>query len=92
MLSKPRIVCAALRNTKTGLIITSPRHYDMICHAIIKSLKPEEWCGLSEVEQGFVDQHRNFYDRKQAWVIAKDNGQIWRDCGVDGTLFSENLY
>jgi hypothetical protein len=43
-------------------------------------------------EQGFIDQHGKFYSREDAWDIAKENGQIFRDCDVDGTLFSENLY
>lgn len=43
--------------------------------------------------QGFIDQHGNFYDRQQAWVIAEGNGQIIRyNDGCEGTLYSENLY
>lgn len=46
-----------------------------------------------DTEQGFIDQHGNFYSREEAWKIAQANGQIIRRVGGDeGRLFSENLY
>jgi len=33
-----------------------------------------------------------FLTRKEAWVIAKKNGQIRREVSSPGTLYSENLY
>lgn len=51
------------------------------------------WNKRETVEEGFVDQHGKFYDRKSAWVIAKDRDQIIRIIpGSEGTLYSENLY
>lgn len=45
-------------------------------------------------EQGFIDQHGQFYTREQAFVIATANNQIRRKTGgVDSKqLFSEDLY
>lgn len=52
--------------------------------------------GWSTSEQGFVDQHGQFYTREEAFRIAFANGQIINHCGGDitngGTLYSENLY
>lgn len=48
---------------------------------------------LDEV-QGFIDQHGTFYTRSEAYVIAKENGQLIRQEGWNSTgkLYSENLY
>jgi hypothetical protein len=47
-------------------------------------------------EQGFVDNKGNFLSRKEAFVVAKNAGQLIRRCGGDdaqgGILYSENLY
>ena len=52
--------------------------------------------GMPQFEEGFVDQHGRFYDRREAYKIAAANGQIRRRVGGDatdgGTLYSENLY
>lgn len=87
-LSKPRIVCAA-NKFENGPMLVGARHFDQ--HMCIQA----NYMGVKGHEphtQGFIDQHGNFYTRKEAWVIAKENGQIIRDCGCDGELFSENLY
>jgi hypothetical protein len=89
-LSEPRIVCAAIKNLD-GLIIPSPRHFDMICHALIKHLgiagKHSDW------EQGFIDQHGTFYSRKAAFRVASTNSQIIRPSPYEtNDLYSENLY
>lgn len=90
MLSKPRIVCAAMVN-KGGLLIPSPRHFDRTCHALLDEMglvgKNCDW------EQGFIDQHGKFYDRKAAYKIAVENNQIIRPSTYDtDELYSENLY
>ena len=86
-----RVVCAAVKvgfeNGHT-LVIPSPRHYDMTCHAILRMLPP-----TYEIEQGFVDQRGVFLSRAEALEIAKETGQILKRCGGDDReLFSENLY
>ena len=91
-LSKPRIICAAIRN-ESGDIICGPRHFDPTMRHTIKMLgdgASEWWKGA---EQGFVDQHGTFYNRVEARKIAAENGQIVKLVGGDSKeLFSENLY
>jgi hypothetical protein len=42
-------------------------------------------------EQGFVDQFGNFYNRKDALIIAKGNNQVIGRI-INDELYSENLY
>lgn len=86
-----RIVCAANKHPTKGTIVCGARHYDNVMRAAIKEMGDrEEWF---DCEQGFIDQYGNFYTREEAYVVAKENGQIVRRCGGDnGKLFSENLY
>ncbi len=85
---KQRVVCSAIRNEE-GQIICGPRHFDMTMNQQIV-LSGFSWV---RSKQGFVDQFGEFLTREDAYVIAKDNGQIIRRCGGDeGKLFSENLY
>jgi hypothetical protein len=97
-LSPPRIVCAAIRR-KDGCIVCGPRHFD---HTMWKQIQgvaalpdcPSEiaktWQGA---EEGFIDQHGNFWNRRDAWGIADKNGQIIRDRKwCEWNLHSEHLY
>ena len=93
-----RIVCAANRcidihgNT---LIVIGIRHFDVLMHSKIKLCRETNLISNNtRWEQGFVDQYSNFLNRKDAYVIAKANGQIIRECGNPDSieLFSENLY
>jgi hypothetical protein len=54
----------------------------------------QESFNVGSEEQGFIDQFGTFYNRKDAYTIAKENGQIIRDLDGVGTntLFSEHLY
>lgn len=87
------IVCAAMRDRKTGNIICSVRHWDKTTHWLFDS--PEEARTFDD-EQGFVDNKYQFLTRTEAWKVAEAAGQIKRRCGGDttdgGTLYSENLY
>ena len=47
---------------------------------------------MKDVEQGFIDQFGNFYNRQEAWIIAEKHKQIKPDYSIKGTLFSEDLY
>lgn len=90
-LSPSRIVCAAVQHAN-GLIVTSPRHFDLITKLIIVSLKSDrKW---HDARQGFVDQHGIFFTREAAYEIAEKNNQIIRECGNPGerVLYSEHLY
>lgn len=87
-LSSPRIVCAA--NRYEDIIVPSARHFDPLMHALIDAIGVNITSG--KWEQGFIDQHRKFYTRAEAWVIAEKNGQIIRQVSSPGILYSENLY
>lgn len=86
-----RVVSAACRN-QHGVVICSPRHWDSTMHATVDALADKEsWS--TAVEQGFVDQHGVFMDRRESWLVAAAANQIIHRCGGDdGELFSENLY
>ena len=97
-----RVVCAANRLNKNGIIVLGVRHCDQKMHETITLRKQlyadENWF---QCEQGFVDQFGNFLTRKEAWVIAVKQCQIYRLVGsqdkgsmsrADVELFSENLY
>ena len=87
-----RIICAALRRKSDQLVITSPRHFDITARHLILELPGgrDSWLGC---DQGFVDQYNTFHTREDAWIIAKDNGQIIRTFGYNQScLYSENLY
>ena len=87
------IVCAAMRDTKTGKVICSVRHWDELSRQRFNS--QEEAMDFDD-EQGFVDNKYQFLIRTEAWQVAEAAGQIKRRCGGDtadgGTLYSENLY
>ena len=83
-----RIVCAAM--LKEGRIITGARHYDKIMRAQMEASEGIAW--WKSCTQGFIDQFGDFLNRKDAWKIAEDQGQIRREVSTPGTLYSENLY
>ena len=88
---KPRIVCAAL--SKNGRIITGPHHLDPIMRSQIDASEGAKWWNGCDL--GFVDQYDQFYTRKEAFKIAKDNDQIIRDSGNSDSkdsLYSKMLY
>lgn len=100
---KPRlVVCAAIRNVKTGRIICGPRHGNCLntANGLGLNVESNNW------DFGFVDQNNEFMDRYQAWECADMGGQIRCPTGFErhynnhrsanvgdkGMLFSENLY
>lgn len=102
---KPIIVCAA--NKYGNIIVTGSRHYSVDMYLAISALggigllrkygassvKTSEENDDRYYDQGFIDQYGFFYDRKEAWIIAVENGQIRNeDGGPEGTLYSEHLY
>jgi len=85
---EPIIVCAAIKNKTTGVIICGARHYDPLMRHII-SLMPDSQDWIS-TEQGFIDQYGVFHSREDAHMIARRAGQIKAD--KRDKLFSEDLY
>jgi hypothetical protein len=90
--STERIVSAALQRPG-GAISALPapyRHHDIIRHMSGVGWSPAK---IALCEQGFVTDTGRFVDRKSAWRIADAAGQISRlPGGVEGLLFSENLW
>ena len=90
-MNERRVVCAAIRDVR-GRIVLGPRHFDPTMHRQLEDM----FSYTTPWEQGFVDQHGAFMDRREAWLVAQAAGQILRRVGGDtqggGTLYSENLY
>ena len=86
------VVCAAIRSETTGRVVCGARHWDavMLGQVLKDGKRPEEW---ASAEQGFIDQHCVFMNRKEAWTVALAAGQVkfGRDYSK-GTLYSEDLY
>ncbi len=75
-----------------GYIVTGTRHSCPIMGLQINAIGADvlkEWCDLNKMVQGFTDQYGNFLTRQEAYVIAKEAGQIIRDDVHPGTLYSE---
>lgn len=94
-----RVVCAAIRHQKSGVIITGSRHYSPVMRAVIlcicEGVEEARAQGWYDCEQGFVDQKDEFLTREQAWRVAEAAGQIRGKDGKGhspGTLYSEDLY
>lgn len=92
-LNLQRIVCAAIRNKKTGLIICGPRHFDETMVKVIESYD-EGLFKWADADQGFVDQYGNFLTRHEAYIIAERKHQLFGRGAPHnaGVLFSEDLY
>lgn len=93
---KRMVVCAA--NIHGGVIVLGARHFDKTMHDQIGQLEE----GLAPThssfwEQGFIDQHGKFMDRKEAYEVALNAGQINLHRPKSGgagnkILYSEDLY
>ena len=86
--SQRRVVCSA-NLFPCGTMIVGVRHWDPLMR------QQADAYGLKggNCQQGFIDQHRVFMTREEAWVVAETAGQIvYRGNWGEGTLYSENLY
>ena len=85
-----RIVCAAIRHKDTGVIILGVRHFDLLMHKAIEQYGYRN----HPFDQGFVNQRGDFLTRGEAFLVAKEAGQIRKKTGnVDvPELYSEDLY
>lgn len=87
------IVCAAIRNKHTGLIVCGARHFDEIMHNTLKAiagLASDELDGWVDADQGFIDQFGKYLSREEANKIVLQTGQCVPE--LPNTLFSEDLY
>ncbi len=91
---KPQhIVCAAIR-AEDGDLLIGIRHYsaDMILQMNART-DGKKFQHRMDDDQGFIDQDGNYYTRAEAYLIAKENGQIINPSACrDGELYSEGLY
>lgn len=84
------VVCAA--NRWGMLVIPSARHFDMTMHEVCKRVFGKE--SYAKCEQGFIDQRGIFMSREEAFIVARDAGQLVgrEKYGPADILFSEDLY
>lgn len=79
-------------NCDRGVVFCGFRHphcmYTMVSVTGKRSVEVE----VGEYEQGFLTSKNRFVDRKEAWIIAEREGQIKRQSGGYGTLYSECLW
>lgn len=88
------IICAAIKDKETGAIFGGIRH-GFIYSAMKDAGIPKR---VSEVVEGFLDQNGHFYNRKEAFEIAINCGQLSattrqlkrEKCELE--LYSEDLY
>ena len=94
------ILAAAIKYyiEKTGevVILCGARHGDIFKQ--IENLGFEPRKGYTELEQGFIDHHNNFLNRKEAYNHAKACGQLCakiiydRESAKRYELISEDLW
>lgn len=94
-----RILCAAIyfddekfhdhqpKNITQGFVITGRRHHN--CYATLKALDCIGYKSMKSI-QGFLTSDDNFVNREEAFIIAKEAGQIISSRG--NKLFSEDIY
>ena len=88
------IVCAAIKDTRTGAVFGGIRHGDIYSAMHDAGITPPKGAAI----EGFLDEMGSFYDRYEAYIVAMNNGQmsatarqLKRDRG-ERELFSEDLY
>lgn len=89
----PHICAAAVRvvmkNTGQELIIPCHRHCDGFYILKLFGYKPDDYKILGT---GFLDEHRNYYDRVSAYGIAVAANQVMPSIEVNHELYSEDLW
>ncbi len=76
-----------------GVIYSLPkpnRHHDVIRYII--ELTGVETVNSHGEDQGFLDSAGKYWNRSEALIIAKNNGQLRKDRPILNKLFSENLW
>ena len=88
------IICAAIKDKENGAVFGGIRH-GFIYSSMTDAGIPKRF---SEVVEGFLDQNGHFYNRKEAFEIALNCGQLsattrqqkQEKCELE--LYSEYLY
>lgn len=77
-----------------GYIVTGTRHYCPIMSMQIDAIGHKKLVkfagGHGNIIQGFTDQFGNFHNREDAYVIAKNAGQLLPRHEYGETLYSES--
>ena len=88
------IICAAIKDTRTGAVFGGIRHGDIYSTMHDAGITPPKCAAI----EGFLDEKNNFYNRYEAYNIVMTNGQLSattrqhkHDTG-EAELFSEDLY
>lgn len=97
---KEYIICAAIhvddknkythqpKNIKSGLVVCGRRHHN--CFEVMSHIW--KFPHQHERTQGFLSSHDKFYNREDAYKIAKGNGQLKFNDENDYILLSEDIY
>lgn len=81
---------SAIQRNSDGRVWTGRRHSNVYSKMVKEGhIKNITRAGFT---QGFVTTEGTFVDRKEAFKIAKDNGQIKAEPWAEPTLMSEDLY
>ena len=86
------VVTAANKLGDTGILLVGARHWDSVMRAQWKVLKNTVEVEQKDIEQGFIDQYGQFLSRKEAFIVANENGQKLIGENWHNELFSENLH
>lgn len=88
------IICAAIKDTRTGAVFGGIRHGYIYSAMHDAGITPPRAAAV----EGFLDEKGNFYDRYEAYDIAMTNGQMsattrhYKMDKGERELFSEDLY
>lgn len=91
------IVCAANQVLVDGdlELVLGARHHDLRMNKTLLRLLKARYTSVKVLEQGFIDQFGQFYDRESALKIATAANQInvhRPKTQPENLLFSEDLY
>ena len=105
--SPPRVFEHQPRNIKEGIVLSGRRHHNCFysLYALLGERANQNVFSKALDIQGFLTNDDLFVTREEAWVIARNAGQIycfdpgnsnnrvlWNDCPETGQLMSEHLY
>lgn len=88
------IICAAIKDTRTGAVFGGIRHGDIYSAMHDAGITPPH----EKAIEGFLDMRNNFYDRHEAFMWAQQIGQLpdtvlyHKQQKGETELFSEDLY
>ena len=72
------ILCAAVKfhinKTNEDVVLCAVRHCGSFAQLKKLGFQPQK--GYSEIQQGFIDHMGNFLTREEAWIHAKECGQL----------------